>query len=301
MYDPSIEPEGSREVLVTPSLAHVLLTRWSYPKNRTKSQSAIRRYAALMRANRWKLSSLDFFRNAEDDAVYLCNGHRRLRAVIQAERAVRFRACMGRLPTFEHIHEQYLTYDDPNSIRRLSEVVGGTSLEAVGPSFVTKLRAAVALILDDFGTPSPALRKMPMGVFAEQIELLTEWIPALDLYRSFLSGSGGKEALWRGMIAAPAMAVALVTFRDDQEEAEEFWRRIAGDDGLEKGSPEWLANRYIREQGFNKGITPAYRSRYVAGCWNAMKEGRQAFKMYPNPSQPIKILGTRYGSPSSLG
>lgn len=290
MYDPMKEPDGMRELLVTPATAQFWLSRYRYPDNRTVSEATVRRWAALMAANRWRVSNLDFFRNAEDDAVYLCNGHRRLLAVIKADKAVPFRACIGTLPTFEDVRQQYLTYDDPNAVRRLNEVIGGTALAVLGVTFTNQMRAAVALILDDFCNRSGRQRNMPVGIFAEQIKCISEWIPEFEIYRPLLPPT--TETLRKGLVAAPVMGVALATLRYDREAAEDFWCRVSGDDGLERGTPEWLANRYIRESGFNRGINAGYRARYVATCWNATKQGRAISKAYPNVARPIQILGT---------
>jgi hypothetical protein len=96
------------------------------------------------------------------------------------------------------------------------------------------------------------------------------------------------------LCSSAIMAMGLVTIRHTGGTGEDFWRQVADNDGLAKGSPAHTLVQYLLLTAGRRPLQHVV-ARSVASCWNAHATGRRLSHIRPtDPALPIAIRGTPF-------
>lgn len=280
--------------IIEPGHAAFLLATMPYARQRSIRRGHV---AALVRAiRRGELvpSSLAVA-VLPDGRRLLLDGQHRLKACVES--GVPIQTIVVEYPCADEaeVNRLYAGFDR-GAIRTMPEALtalGAGSYPALSARDVRILATVAEPILIGFQprTPghTPVLRSP-----ATRAAFIEDWAGVAATYsEQCLAGAARnqRDYLWRAAVAS----VALVTVRYRPEAAIPFWRSIATNDGLAKGTPAHALHYILWTKAPNGVGMPTY-SRLVAACWNAHYAGRRSVRLptAPDTSAPILIGGTPY-------
>ena len=123
---------------------------------------------------------------------------------------------------------------------------------------------------------------------------------ALSLYET-LKGAGQGRLLVEN---SPILAIALTTFRYQEQKAILFWNLVATNAGMVKNDPRRVLHERLSSVALRSDmihgknvITPLYLSRITANAWNAFYANKKINKISVSGQDqldPINIAGTIY-------
>lgn len=195
----------------------------------------------------------------------------------------------------------YLTYD--RSRTRTPEV----GLRALGifdetktPEQFVRRMASGALIVNSGFNRSGRLRGDSL---IERSRIVESWLPEIGRYHDTLSAASRETT--HKLVRAAVGAVALATLREQPDQAEAFWSRVASQEMLTNDDPryvlmQWLRGNVSAQSRGRQGMPEITYCLYVAGAWNAFFEDRRLkILKVSDPSAPVRLSGTSYrGAPA---
>lgn len=220
--------------------------------NRPLSSKVVSKYAALMRAGKWRLNgeSIKFTINGD-----LIDGQHRLAAIVESGVSVECYVVRG----LEH--EAFDTVDQGRS--RTS----GDVLARRGEKHYNMLASATAMYLQLFN--EKRISKAG-GIRPDQISDCLEQHPGL---RDACDFAAGRKT---NLIPASIVAAFFYVFGTiDQQAANEFWTRVMDGEGLTKAMPEFLIRARLIDNA--NAIAKLGRADIAALCikaWNARITGK---------------------------
>jgi len=117
--------------------------------------------------------------------------------------------------------------------------------------------------------------------FSRQAKLLDECL------------KGGDSRIKKKLLGGGVTAVALVTLKNQEEIATEFWRGVAKNDGLSKGDPRHTLVMDLLTRAMNSGASHQSISA-PAAAWNAFYAGRKLHHIKVLETDAVKIAGTPF-------
>jgi hypothetical protein len=250
----------SKVALITPEIAGFLLTSFN-KSNRTLKPTKIKRFIALMKADRWRVThqGISFSRSA-----MLNNGQNRLTAIAQSGVPVKLYL------TFGEERSTFSVIDADMTVRG-----GADTAHVLGYKNTANLAAAARL-----------LKNIEAGSFAaaitvgnDEIKDLVDSHPGLEE-----ATTPGQRIGTRLRVAPSAMTIAsYVIGRDakDLRRFEVFVDRLCDGDGLRKFDPIFILREMIKDKSIDAGVrNSASRSITHAAStiktWNLWVRGKRA-------------------------
>jgi hypothetical protein len=280
-------PKSTVEVISGEQARHLRDT-CHFPRQRNISDHNVTRLAAAMRARRFVPGTQVFLCVLPDGTMHIVNGNHTLEAVYACD--IPQVLTITKLPVAnqDEAGEVYATFDI-QKVRTWRD-----SMRAVGADegipMADKVLAAVRVIDGRFGSKNDAT--VPR---VDQIARIEEYRLAAHMWATAIAGGVSGST---GMIKrAAVIAVALVGFRYQPSFANEFWSRIAQDDGLTKGMPEKALLHWLRNTHNAAGTSARVEHcKAVAAAWNAAWRGEQRDYIKPNSMSSFFMLGTPYAN-----
>ena len=286
----SITGVKMEELLVTPDLARRWLEENRYPEQRPLSPRRVEEFQTYLRLNEWGLDVIRFHHVESTGKTWLTDGQHRLTAIANEEKAARCLVHTYHVATVSECRADYGRFDTPK-IRTFRDVLPATDLRettALSANALAKGLAAVRIIQSDFRSANSGA--MNFRDNTHRVKQLIEWIGPLEAYWAAIDGRQAGLAL---LSSRAVMAVGLVTCRDQAERASAFWSRVAANDGLQRGDPEWVLVDLVTGQNRRSG--PMLLTRLVASCWNADFQQKSIYRASGKADVPILIEGTHWG------
>jgi len=171
--DPLPTEDVKASVLVTPALAHDMLTRFSDPKKRHVRPARVEMYAEDMKRGLWHShkGSIEFTKNG---SILLSDGHHRLHSVVRSGVSIRFE----------------VWFNAPVEVRRvegnrLSRSIADTLLMEGCVDYSTQIASAardVSMHLQTVGTDTRWLKPHVIAPSGDDVTLM--WMEDPDLWNS---------------------------------------------------------------------------------------------------------------------
>lgn len=280
------------EELITPEIAADWLDRYRYSGQRAISAHLVNLYAQQMRLGLWAPTTIDFA--LVGTLRLLVNGYHRLEAIKKSGLAISLPIQVHRCRSMEEVRNLYGRLDRGKP-RSVFEAIGAGEFHAdlgLTPEQLRRLVSAGPLIMGGFGSRYIAGNALASRSIDVRRSFARDWAPSMQ---QFVAAVARCPNQIRNLLTSSAvLGVALVSLRYRPEKAQEFWRSIALNDALRRGSPEHTLLNYIHNNRVNR-IGPVIYSRGVAFAWNAAYEGRAlSYIRMPDPATPINIRGTPY-------
>lgn len=285
--------------LVTPEMASSWLSDCTLPYQRNLRLSIAEYYAQEMLCGDWDPTTVLSFGRVSDGPWKLVDGQHRLSAVIKSNTTQPFVVKRVTYKADNDIADAYARTDQ-GAKRTSDDQARAWELAQrydLYPEWIGRFSAATNLIASRFGW---------RGVKAHPREhhaLMDDYAEAM---RGYYAICGGADRMMRTPLRrAATVSVGLVTFRFSSkvygiETVEKFWEGVALAEGLSRGDAPKTAHDHLLStamaygQGKGPKVTAAYSARWLANCFNAHVEHRKLYDSKPDPTRPIRILGSPF-------
>lgn len=275
---------------VTPAMAaHLLASAW-FERQRNISPHHVARLSSEMTRGSFLAGTPIWVCVANDGTKYIVNGNHTLSSVVKSGVTIPLTFVYERVRDEDAAAESYITFD----IQRIR--TWQQAANAVGISDKLKLSKegimAFKFIKGDFKYDSKVNSQvLSRAVIFNEIK---EYESALALLHSCLDGS--PRNVRQIITRFPIFAVAMVTAKFQPSAADEFWGKMARDEGLVKGDPQKALLDYMRNNPgiYGSSVGPML-ARAAAVAWGAFFDGRELTVVRPNSVNDLVILGTPWG------
>jgi hypothetical protein len=260
-------------ITITPALA----TQWLEDMNihnRALRQGAVERYAADMKAGKWRLNGESIVISKPDTKGQrrILDGQHRLWASVEADST--FKAVV-----VEGVDEDHFATIDTGAARSIGDVL---KIAGVGGHKSTVGAAATAILQylrgDSLGNPKPVTKQDALDYVQANEEDLARWV---EQVRS------GKT--WTNAYAANVVAVLFLGAHKHPQKALQFAHAFSTGENLTVGSPIMaLRNRLAVDKRMGKW----HRMALIVMAWNAFVANKNLHKMQSPRSDTFpKIAG----------
>lgn len=289
------EAELSTE-LVTPEMAAKWLETCTYEYQRKLRSWHVEELVEAIKARELEPDTVLRF-HAVNGHEFMTDGQHRCWAVIESGEPFPFVVLRRRVDSMEDVHAAY-RHTDCGTRRSLGELIATADLPGktgLIPSQVSAISGAVPVIACGFRRIHSMARLGSERSSDTRIRSVEYWAQYGQAY--FRAIDGTSRMLSPRLRSAAVLALGMVTFHEQQGRAQEFWRTVAENDGLLRGTPhhtlvEFLVGTGLRSMGHHE------YARRVACAWNSAFEGKEklsVLRLYPETMEnPIQIKGTRY-------
>lgn len=291
--------------IVTPFLAGVFVTEFSYPRQRTIQRPLVNAYIREMKAGTF-LQPTPLVFAILNGKKYLIDGYHRLHAQQSANIPLEYFFLYYSVQSEEELHNLYARIDcgqgkTPLDRGKALGVYDEFKKAEVSANRVTKAGAAIYIIeaaAAAHGILDTGHREV-RSPYA--LKSAIDWSDEITQYHQLTmrQSTGRSHIFWRRAVTV----IALATLRYQKEKANEFWSKVIKDDGLKIGDPckklhDFIATTsVIGGTGTKQGKGIAQASSYirtVTKCWNLFYEGKTALKLTFNEFPNAQLNGTPY-------
>lgn len=278
--------------MITPNMARRILEETNYSGQRPVADHHVKLLAHIMEEGRWRSGDqLAFCRL--DGRLILTNGQHRMHAVIVADRAQEFQILITECMTLEEVQADYHRHDIVARKRSNAEIMASTGIgdeSGLPKQFLVKLFQAGPILENDLQPVHYLKDTVAQRDIDSRIETVRDWLGEARLYEQFIRSA--PKHVKQSLINAGVMAVALVTIRYQPQQAAEFWRGLAEDDGLRRGDPRKTLLQDLESRHVRRGAFHAQRVIPALTAWNAFFEGRTLKIIKVSESSQITVRGT---------
>lgn len=257
--------------MITPKQAEILLRDYNFEQNRTLRKWHISNLAR-------KMSNGDFLKGTQlrfaesPNLKRLTDGQHRLLAVVQCGKPVEFTVVTVHVDSDEDISKDYGAQ---------GRDIGRTPYDYIrARGLNAKMNVSAALVNRMFAGLRSLYNNL-YGVHRNKIahEELEKWayeyLDEITYYLTVISGNTSHEPF---LLRAPVVACALLTFKHQQKKAEEFWTKLANDDGLRKGDPCKTLLAFLKKLYYEKKLHSSASEQVavkaISVAWNAAYTGK---------------------------
>ena len=229
---------------------------------------------------------------------YLVNGQHTLSAIHKAGTPVKLAVLTTTVDSMDDVAKIYVGHDPQKSGRSQHDVARARMLpEKMGITITQISKVANAIKFIKGGFRATGYNLSDNDLFVETEKWAEE---ALSLYET-LKGAGQGRLLVEN---SPILAIALTTFRYQEQKAILFWNLVATNAGMVKNDPRRVLHERLSSVALRSDmihgknvITPLYLSRITANAWNAFYANKKINKISVSGQDqldPINIAGTIY-------
>jgi hypothetical protein len=295
--------------LITPALAHEILTTMAYPYQRPIDSAHVTRLAFDMTEQRFAPgSSIRIAHLTTPQASYLIDGQHRLSAVVKAQQPILFTQIDETMESEEYLAWVY-GKTDTGKKRNAADLYRPLKLEdetALSSTQIRYLAGACELMVNNgMARPGVSNRMNP----AERIALLRLYAPVMHQFTDMARHAMPKVKL--AIRRSYVVAVAMVTLRYQPygttkngitPNAVDFWQQAFKPNKILDTDPRFFAYTHLTgtQMTTATGITnstslvnPEYGARYLIAAFNKYmrhEEIKQKIKILDSKA-PVKIEG----------
>lgn len=203
----------------------------------------------------------------------LTDGQHRLTAVFMTDQAQQFTVITRYCSSWEEVDAIYYNTDAGKS-RSITDVLRAADLHKDTGLTASQMKAVVSAA-QYIASGVPGVKQHMYSRFYaqtndEKLETLVEWSSAAVKY--FEQVKGGERLVTQRMDSVPAVIVGLLSMKHQPLKAAPFWKAVAHNSGLEKGTPEHTLVRLFLENRVNDLGVGLY-VRKIATTWNHYMQG----------------------------
>jgi hypothetical protein len=285
-------------IRLTAAQAALILRLARYPSQTRDLKPAgevhIKVLADTMRRKEWrKLEKLDFA--LIGGRYIMLNGHHRLGAQAISGEKILWVIVVHECSTMEEVQWLYRTFDVNQKVRTAPQILTAMETASTMGIPMTAARAlygCVPLIAANFDFTKSA--KDPL--FTNSIELRLQAMAAVQQpILAWVEATANASPKIKARLSSQgALGVALMALKWQERSAMTFWKRVADNDALPKGTPEHTYVKYLLETNNSRG-TPVFTARAAALAWNAHFAGRRLSSIRIVEGHGFRIDGTPIG------
>lgn len=299
--NPSMPEEHSNAIEscimhVTPDQAMEWLSTCAYDGQRPVRWYRVDLLASALNRGDFRPGTISFMQVGHEH--FLIDGQHRLLALVRAQLPATFNILREVGRSMDDVAAAYGRIDPIGGGRSLTDVYTAHGLvkkTGMTATQVSQTGRAMKLILTGF---SQIQGNSNVRLADTTLRMFDDWYPTARLVFDIITGS--RRSLHRSLAKADTLPLLLVIMRYCTAEARPFIEAVAGDDGLQKGTPEKVLVDLLGE-GNPKAFPPHVFVRYVASCWNAAYDHRSlTLARSGDPVRPIIIRGTPYNGKAIL-
>lgn len=283
----------SHLVTITPELAAYWIENCRYAYQRNLREHHVLRLMRAHLQDKLQGDELTFYDYGEGPKCV--NGMHRLHTIVRTKKALVAHVAFHTNATQAETEAAYRRFDQGLARNfadalRASSIIGNN--EELTLYQANQISSAALLIGCDFDAARQSTDFAYYRDYDNRLKLTQEWLPAGAAYLQAVKSS--RKWLRRALHTRAVSSVGLVTFRDQPDQAEEFWSKTAENSGLERRDPAHSLVTYLGV-AYHSSLQVNRHSRAVASCWNAFYDGRSINQpRVDDPRAPIKIAGTRF-------
>lgn len=281
-------------VTITPELARRIILECGYERQRPVRPLHAAALAMQMRRKEWTAGTqIHFARMAADGWLRLLDGQHRLHAVIEANSAISFQVLITECHNESEVARLYRRHDRLAIHRTVEDALKAEGIPAKMEitSRIARGTFSAALIINGGFAFSGRSAKADPYLFRSdeaRLRLCEPWWAPAKQFADAISQEKSDPKVRKMIQAAPVLAVALVTLRDQEAKADAFWRGLAMNDGLRRDDPR---SAYIRTLSIRAKSGGGFASAKSASlAWNAFFEDRKV-EYIRFTDTPIRIVG----------
>lgn len=277
----------------TPQRANTAFNMCRYERNRKETQATghIDALARQMVDGVWLPRQQIDFAQLPSGKLILVNGHHRLLAQVKAGVDIEWSVVVHQCANDEQVASLFWRFDTVLRKRTASNIFAAVdAAENLGVSKTVTAKLAAAVTFIDNGMRPVSGHSTRIYSPSEKLELMFQWKHEAQVYNECISPAA--TGIQKKMTGAQVMAVALVTIRNDEKGARDFWGVMAKDDGLRRGDPRKTLLDFLRDtHAAGTGYTATAVA--CARAWSAFKS-RRDLSMIRVGSAPVRIVTTSY-------
>lgn len=278
-------------VTITPELARRISLECGYERQRGVRPMHASVMAAAMRKKEWTSGTQLHFARMSDGWLRLLNGQHRLTAVMEANCPVEFQILVTDCKNETEVARLYRRHDRGAAARTIEDMLRAEGLPGkygLTGYFARGVFNAALIIAAGFAFSHRIAKTDPYLYRSDEarLRLCQPWWQLAEEFSEMINK--GDARVKKHLSAGPAMAVALVTLRDQPTKAEPFWRGLANNDGLKRGDPRASYLNYLNVGRAKLGGFAAAKG--VSIAWNAFYAGRR-LEFIRLTDSPIRIDG----------
>lgn len=229
-----------------------------------------------------------------DGHPYLVNGYHRAFAQIASGMTIPWDIVFYPVRSMEEVRAIYLRFDTNTKKRSAAELLDAAQYaetHGLRKQVAAGLYGAIPIITAGFPSSIREMDVMVTRSIDRRLGLAEDYLPAARLFQQCVEG--GQQRVFKKLLRATTMAVALATLRYQPEIAKAFWTGVAANDGLDRGDPrQALFLHFVEGARQRHGGTIGQLLGPPALCWNAYYEGRNlAYARVPH-EWSVHITGT---------
>lgn len=291
----------TQTLLVHPAEAEAWLLRENFSRQRPLRRQHVEYLAQAMRGGRFREGTQINFA-VRNGTRYLVNGQHTLAAMVASQCALLLDVQETLVETMEDVAVLYGRHDRglARSLTDSYSAHGFAETYGFSREHTAIIGGAMPLVVSGFTSYGNYTGQL--GKFMRDQDLrwgmMVDWVDESRLFFEDIRGTAG--FLFKCLSRAAVVSVALVTYRYTGNDATEFWREVAKDNGLQSTHPAKTLIRFLLEHPA-KMHAPNIYARYVATAWNAFFEERSLSLLRARDAGfPILIEGTPFDGKRAL-
>jgi hypothetical protein len=282
--------EGYRTI--RPELAQYILEMANYGRQRPIYAHHVASLVDKIVSGSWvKGHAINFARL--NGNLILVNGQHRLKAVVEANKAVEFMIVITNVKNEDELHRLYCSFDTGGRARTANDIIlssGICSEYNLSKTVSSALYMAANFIEDGFVMKSyvsdPKYRNIEY-----RMRCVYKWAPYAHYFDPIIKAADSN--LQKKLRNSAILAVALLTFKYQTEKAVCFWSSLARQVNLTQDSPQFVLARYLRNTNFF-AQTRNLSSIATAKAWNSFFYNRKIKQLRASETEKISIAGTPF-------
>lgn len=278
---------------VTPELALRIIQAGKFDRQRPVRGKHVDALAAQMRNHEWTAGTQIHFGRTPDGELHLVNGQHRMHAVVKADTPIRFQILVTNVESQPALIRLYRRHDRLAAPRTITDALSAEGIpdryEILHDMAKGCFHAALFIESGFRGVHHHADPYVSRSDEA-RLRLCEPWWPWVQQFQDAIQNAPtNKPPIKRLLMRSGAMAVALLTLRDQEPKADAFWRGTANDDGLRMDDPR---KSYLRFLISEKTRSPLESAKAASLAWNAFyrSESLQLIRVY---NTPIELAGVK--------
>ena len=299
-YTPRALNDNRIKVLhVTPLMAQAFLS-FAFEGQRDTSPVQVAMYANDMATGKWRAGDGLIIIGVRPSRNCLIAGKHRLSAVVKSGVTVPFLVEWRDYETDEDMYQDYASTNRGKKLTQGQALVSLSTQEVLGVSkqIVDTSAAAMKIIASGFeGRRNDMISSgQPLQNPSTMHEVLVSWKNPIYAYSSAIAHA--ERGQYRWFLRSPVAAICITTFRFCPDAAEPFWREVAANNGLVRGTPQHALRSFLSTNAApNGGDSIRNYLQKIARFWCLHRQGKAA--SYAKPTERFTLLGIPWDGKSN--
>jgi len=284
-------------VTFTPAQASLIMDKCLYKKQRRIDRLHAMTLRELMARGQWAAKDKIDFARMPDGKLFLINGNHRMTAQGGSHINIEWTVVVHDCATMADVQALYYRFDTnvrKRSDQNIMDGIGFAEMMGVSKTTATALFKAVPIIANNLRVGNTQMNDAGLiarRLIDERITLAESFTPAAKAFEECQINA--PKQIKQKLRTGSFMAVALVTFYHQPENAKLFWQGLCDNDGLRRGDPRATL---LLDMSARKGNDGSLQQNVIAiaKAWNAFTEGRQLKIIKVVAAHTVPVNGTPY-------